>query len=278
MIGFIHSAFGQVWQFGYNYSLPKEDMATNIKQIHSFNMSLSFPIPKTTLYLGLEGNFGGYAKQVSRQEYTFPDEPTRTAPVDVSVYNRVNSLLLFSQFEFTKKGMIRPYINLSGGRMWYTTKLTIDDIDPDYYCDVYLERTTLLTDGSTVGKLGLGFRFDLSYIFKKGVFIDNWYLDLGAFYTSGTRNVRYMSTYAPPPHQHHNPQPTAPQLVEMNFINTQTQIVHKHHVGYVYESPIKLLDFRVRSVFSLGGLERYHKGKRKNPYKSNYVKFKRYKR
>jgi hypothetical protein len=274
MIGFIHSAFGQAWQLGYNYTRPIEPMATNVGLIHNFNTSVFLPIPKTALQIGLEGSFGRYAKQVSRQEYTFPNDPTMTTDVNVYVFNRVNSIFLTSQFEFVKEGMIKPYLNLSAGRMWFKTELSIDDIDDRDNCEPYISTETLLLDGSTVGKLGLGFRFDLSYFLKKHIPIDSWYLDFGAFYTAGMRNVRYMSVYAPPPHQHHNPQTASTQLVEMDFINTQTQVVHKHHVGYVYESPIKLLDFRVGFVFFFKGEERYHRVKRK----SNYVKFKRYKR
>jgi hypothetical protein len=286
ILGTIHSAFCQLLGgYGYNYSRPIGPMATNIERIHSFNPSLFFPIPETTWQIGLEGSWGRYAKQKTQQEYTFPNDPTMITNVNVNVFNQVNSIFLTSQFEFVKQGKIKPYVNLSIGRMWFKTELRIDDIDETDDCEpLYTE--TLLLDGSTVGKMGLGFRIDLPYSEKS-----SWYVDFGVFYMAGMRNVRYMSTYAPTPQQHHNPQPTSTQLIEMDFINTQTQIVHKHHVGYVYESPIKLLDFRVRAVFPLieGGNEanernkpnkRHYQVKRKNPFKNkkNYQKFRRFKR
>jgi hypothetical protein len=253
IIGTTHSAFCQLLGgYGYNYSRPVGPMATNIERIHNINAYISFQIPKTPWQIGLEGSLGRYAKQKTRQVYTFPDDSTMTTDVNVNVFNQVSSIFLTSQFELFKKGRINPYVNLSVGRMWFKTELRIDDIDDTDNCMPSISTEPLLFDESTVGKLGLGFRIDLSYS-KKGT--DNYYLDFGVFYMAGMRNVRYMSAYAPPPHQHHNPQPTSTQLVEVDFINTQTQIVHKHHVGYVYESPIKLLDFRVRFVFPLKDLD-----------------------
>ena len=35
------------------------------------------------------------------------------------------------------------------------------------------------------------------------------------------------------------------QDVMARFINTQTQVIHEHHVGYVYRSVMNMMDYRI---------------------------------
>lgn len=57
-----------------------------------------------------------------------------------------------------------------------------------------------------------------------------------------------MNTDVPSTH-HGSAPPNRTGTVEASFINTQTQVIHKHHVGYVYSSYAQMMDYRLTFSF-----------------------------
>jgi hypothetical protein len=47
-------------------------------------------------------------------------------------------------------------------------------------------------------------------------------------------------------------QPAPDQDVMAKFINTQTQVIHEHHVGYIYSSLLNMVEYRFGVVCRLG--------------------------
>jgi hypothetical protein len=129
-----------------------------------------------------------------------------------------------------------PYIHLKGGVSRYFTTLRIDD--PQDIDDCHpLESDILQGDVAFTGSAGFGARLDMGTMFKqmdKGRF----FIDFSTNYTFGSK-VDYMSVHKPT----ENRIPVAD--VVGKFINTHHQVVHEHHVGYVYRSAIEMLDFRL---------------------------------
>jgi hypothetical protein len=108
-----------------------------------------------------------------------------------------------------------------------------------------VETDILKEDGTMIASFGAGFRWDLSNLFKK-MNEGRLFMDLNANFTQGGY-VDYMNTDAPDsanPHTH-----TSSTDVEADFLNTQTQVIHKHHVGYLYTSPVQMMDYRLGIVF-----------------------------
>jgi hypothetical protein len=228
------------FRMAYEYNPTDGMMTVNIRRVHNINLMGLVQIPKTPLKVGLELTAGGYGHQKTRQTYTFPDDPDLITDVDVHVNNNVTGLLLATQIELPNSKIFHPYMHIAGGFSRFGTSLNIyDDNDLDH-CEP-LESNVLLADNTLIGKFGLGLKWDLSSLFNK---IDKNFLffDMAAQYTFGG-NVRYMNVKGPDPHQNHN-LPRDPQSVEISFQNTQTQVVHKHHVGYVYESPIRMYNLK----------------------------------
>ncbi|MCU0446318.1 MAG: hypothetical protein MUE85_15535 [Microscillaceae bacterium] len=231
------------WEFNvaYDYSRPQGEMAVNIRRIHGAALQGLFHFSKLPLSVGLELGFGGYGYQSQRQTYTFNDgSQTET---DVNVSNNIGNILLVSQLNLLKPSMFNPYIQLRAGMTRYYTNLYIEDPQDVDNCHP-LEQDILISDRALMASLGTGVKWDLSSVFKK-IADNRVFLDLGINYTLGPR-VRYMNVNEPA-HQEMNV-----EGYEAQFINNQTQIVHKHHVGYVYSSPIEMFNFRFGFSFQFG--------------------------
>lgn len=46
-------------------------------------------------------------------------------------------------------------------------------------------------------------------------------------------------------------QPMPKNDVTAKFLNTQTQVIHEHHVGYVYTSMINMIDYRLDVILRM---------------------------
>ena len=123
------------------------------------------------------------------------------------------------------------------------TDLNIYDPDEWDHCSP-VESDILQKDGTLIGSLGAGFRLDMVSVFRKSE-PGKFYLDFHSSVTQGG-TVKYMNSDAPDNHPaNHN----ATDVVTAQFVNTQTQVYHSHHVGTLYASPVQLLDFTLGAVF-----------------------------
>jgi opacity protein-like surface antigen len=223
---------------GYTYMAPMGPMQPHIKRGHGFTMDYYLSPAKKPLAFGLEFNYTQYGYDRSEQIYTF-DNGT-TAPMDIVVDNAITSLMAATRYFFRNDGLLRPYVSGKLGYAWFTTHLNI--YDPNAWDDCApVDNAILLRDGTVAFSVGGGLQYDLSGMFKKMnpnnvIFTLNANLVLGG-------HVKYMNTDAP---EHHQPASTD---VKASFINTQTQVVHEHHVGNVYQSYLEMIDFRAGLIF-----------------------------
>lgn len=220
-------------KMSYNYARPLGEMAINIQRSHGINFEGLYRFKKMPLLVGLEFGFAGYGHQKERQTYTFTDgSQTET---DVHVYNNILNFNLTTQFELLSKSPIKPYVQAKIGMSRFYTDLIIDD--PEDIDDCHpLEQDILLSNVGLVGGAGLGIKWDLASVFGK-MNKNRFYLDVNANYLTGSK-VKYMSVNAP------TPEMMPVDDVNAEFLNRQNQVVHRHHVGYVYESKIELIEYR----------------------------------
>lgn len=226
------------WSAGYTFASPAGKMQQNINQGHGVTLGLQRIVAEKRVALGLDVNFTIYGNDETRQEYTFDDGTV--ADMDVRVTNSFTNMMASVRYNLTMGKKLTPYVGFRAGYAWFRTNLNI--YDPNDWDDCAPVETALLhKDGTLAYAAGGGFQYDLSHIFKRlspGVFN----LNVSAFYTQGGM-VNYMNTDAP---EHHAPTPpNHTGDFTADFINTQTRVVHKHHVGYVYSSLVKMTDFRI---------------------------------
>jgi opacity protein-like surface antigen len=238
------SAAAQSWKstFGMNYafSLPTGGMKPYIKNGNGLTMNLLFEAPSHRIATGLEFAYTGYGHSKSEQEYVFEDGTV--APMNVFVNNSFTSIMAMTRLYLLVDGPVRPYVTFRAGYTHFATRLSIVDPDDFDHCEP-VEKAILSRDGTLAYSAGGGLRIDAGLLFKKAE-KGRFYFDISSNILQGGR-VNYMNEDAPDPGTPHKSSPTRAKEVEARFIDTRTQVVHTHHVGYLYNSFVQMMDFRL---------------------------------
>jgi len=224
----------------YNYMNPMDNMRQHIKRGHGVSLEYYLHPKHSRFAAGIEVNYNLYGRDKSRQVYTFDDNTT--ADADIVVYNNFSTLLLGGRYYLNQSGKFQPYVNAKLGYAWLTTDLYIYDPSDWDQCEP-IDSEILLRDGTLVSSFGAGVQIDLSKN-RPNTFL----LQLQSNMMLGN-NVRYMSASTPGNNHTHQPAPPPTDEVRARFINNQTQVVHEHHVGNVYSSLLRTLDFRLGLSF-----------------------------
>lgn len=242
-----HWAFAQIvgYEFGlgYTYTSPIGTMNQNIKGGNGLTMELNvIPEKINRLAIGMDMNYTVYGNDVSKQEYTFSDGTT--AKMDIIVNNTFLNFMVGGRYYImeVEGKSIKPYVSLKGGYSWFRTNLNIYDPDDNDHCEP-VDTDLLMKDGTFLLSGGGGIQWDLCSIFKKKK-PNRFLFNVGAHLTLGGR-VNYMNSDAPS--QNHSNHYSSD--VSAQFINTQTLVIHEHHVGYVYSSFVEMVELRAGFVF-----------------------------
>jgi len=231
------------WGLNYVYTEPLGSMTHNIRQGNGVSLGFSLLTPSRRFSVGAEIQYTQYGFDKSRQRYDMDDGTT--ADMEVTVSNAFANFLLAGRYYIIKEGKFQPYLSAKGGCSNDPTDLSIYDPDDDDHCEP-VESDMLQRDGTLIGSLGAGFRLDFSTMIRK-MKPGQFFVDFSTNVTQGG-TVRYMNTDAP---SHHPTNHSATDAVQAEFINTQTQVVHSHHVGTLYSSPVQLLDFNFGVCYRL---------------------------
>jgi hypothetical protein len=227
----------------YVYSNPIGGMGVIIDRAHGGTMNFGFVSPDNRFGLGADLSLAIYGRDKSRQEYTFDDGTV--APMDVIVSNTFGTFTAYARFYAKTDGFVRPFFTARAGLTWFNTSLNIYDVDDADHCEP-VEHDVLYDDRAFVAGAGVGARLDFSSIFKS--------MEAGRFFFETSFNlthggqVRYMNTNGPAPGNN------APQgdHVMTQFLNTETQVVHEHHVGYLYRSRMQMTELRFGAAMHIG--------------------------
>jgi len=240
--------FAQGWGteigMNYAYTAPLGSMQQNIRQGHGVTLNIGKSTPSKRFAVGLELQYTGYGYDKSMQQLDMPDGTT--ANMDVTVSNSFVNFMAYGRSYLLTEGKFLPYVTVKGGYSHYATDLNIYDPNEFDSC-APVESEILQKDGTMVGSIGAGFRLDFSSIFRSAR-PDRFYIDFNTSVSQGG-TVRYMNTDAPDNHPANH---DATDAVQAEFVNTQTQVYHTHHVGTLYTSPVQLMDFRLGAFLTLG--------------------------
>lgn len=242
LISIAASSYAQQWQpelsFGYVYASPQDGMGTVIRQGHGLNLGFYGITPGKRWAIGVEFNAVFYGSQEERKQFSFADGTT--ADMDVTVTNYFTQFMIGSRYYLPSPTFIQPYLAAKAGYSPFATRLSIFDPEDDDHCEP-VDSDVLSRSGSLVGAFGVGVQFDLSRVFKSWA-TGRYFIEGSATYTYGGA-VDYMNVDAPAA--------AAGLRRDLNgeFVDTRTQVVHEHHVGYLYRDHIELIDFRL--LFSI---------------------------
>jgi hypothetical protein len=225
------------WGLSYAYSNPSGAMGNIIQQGHGGNVHYGWVNPAGRFAVGLDLSLSLYGHDKSRQEYEMSDGSF--APMDVVVSNTYLNIMVYTRWYLATQGPLRPYLVGKLGYTRFNTDLNIYDPDDRDHCEP-VDHDVLYNDGTFVAAAGAGVKIDLASVFNK-LQKAKFYFDTNINFVQGG-NVRYMNADADP--GHHKPAPDVGH-VTAEFINTQTQIVHEHHVGHLYQSAVQMTEIRV---------------------------------
>lgn len=232
--------FAQRWDLGtsFNYTKPMGGMARNINQGFGITLEGARLLRNAPFAIGAELSYNGYGHDKTRQRYTFDDGSV--TETNVVVNNTFTNVMITGKFFMRKQKLVNPYASTKAGYSWYTTNLTIEDPEDVDGCQP-LESDHLLRDGTFAASVGIGMRLDFTLLFKK-MRTNTLFFDFSAHMTQGG-TVKYMNV------DHHGSTHSPDSDVTARFINNRTQVIHEHHVGYVYNNLVEMMDYRFGVVY-----------------------------
>ncbi len=233
--------FAQNWEFGSNLMLlqPSQSMKRDMNNAFGMTLYLGKNLKDTPLIIGGEMSYGNYGTKNSMQEYTFSDGTTTNTNVHVS--NDIYNLGITSKLFLRKNKNFNPYLSAKAGWSWFKTTLTIEDPDDPDGCTP-LERDILHRDNTFSITGGGGANIDFKTFFTK-VPAGKFFIDLSVQMTQGGR-ITYMNVNA----DAHQPTPPDSDAVMGHFLNARTQVIHEHHVGYVYSNMLNMVEYKLGFV------------------------------
>lgn len=223
----------------YGFALPTGGMKPYVRNGHALNINVLFEAPSKRVATGLELSFTGYGHSKREMDYTFPDGTW--APMNLVITNSILSAMAMTRLYLVLDGPVRPYATFRAGYTHFGTRLNIVDPNDGDSCEP-VESSLLSRDGTFAYGAGGGVRIDIAWL-AKNVERGKYFIDFSSNMLQGGR-VSYMNEDAPEPNMNHR-STTRAKEVEAQFINTQTQVVHAHHVGYLYNSFVQMMDFRL---------------------------------
>lgn len=230
----------QSFEMGTTLTLSQPVNAMSGDMNNAFGLSLAMERKfKNPFSAGLELGFGNYGYQTTRQQYTFDDGSVTETNVNVS--NNLFSLSLTGKHFLRPEKKVNPYLSGKAGWTWFTTQLIIEDPADEYSCHP-VESDILSRDNTYLVSGGAGLRVDFQAL-SPNARSQRLFLDVSVHATHGGI-INYMNVK-----KHHTPSATPDRDVMVKFINTQTQVVHEHHVGFVYSSVLNMVEYRLGVIF-----------------------------
>jgi len=235
----------------YSCSLPLHEMQQNIGPAHNLNLLITSAFKNfSKLSWGVEAGFGQYAFFTKKQDIRFPDGSGFSA--DVSYSSNIASVGMLSRFSFLKKAKVNPFLSGKLGYASFFTKVTIPDPDNPDDCKP-LDKNTPIQDHSFYLAYGAGFQIDISSKKKQ----NRAWLEISVNQMHGTK-VDYVNVKDIKTHIHDDmggPMPISEKTTPLSirFVNVTTQTIHEHQLAEIYNSPLRLLDFRIGVVWNLTG-------------------------
>jgi len=217
--------------FAFQYVKPRGGMSETINNGFGFTLEAAHNFDRP-FSAGLEFSYNNYGYSRTKQQYTFDDGSVTDTYVNVDNY--FLNLNTTGRWFLRNGKTINPYLSAKLGYSWYRTSLNIEDPEDETACEP-LESHILSKDGTVISSGGAGVRIDLG-TFLNSVEPGKLFIDMNAHLVQGGR-VKYMNA-------DHDPDDHPDSDVTAQFINRQTQVVHEHHVGYVYSSFANMMEYR----------------------------------
>lgn len=252
---FAYNANAQ-FAFSTYYQLNTSTMP-QLKTAHGCGIDMFSSVKKSNYSIGISYYMSMYGYKHEPIEFVASDGSMLNTYIDVS--NTFHHVSFYQRYTFgTFSGRFSPFVDAKMGWNFFRTRLYIADPEDESNCEP-LEEAVLQRDNNWAAYAGGGMDVKLNGLFcgenndDKG-----WcFFTLSFGYALGG-TVSYMNVAGTAmantgphngTHQHDTEGNTKVEPYYSSFINTQTKIVHQHHTGYVYTSPINMFQMKAGITF-----------------------------
>ena len=231
---------------GYVYSQTNGMMSHTISAIHSVNFEGFYNFRGSNFAVGVEIGGGSYGIEKSERHYGFENGMEMLAPVIVT--NNIFNSGLMLRYDLTKGTALTPYAIGKAGFSRFGTRLSVEDPRADHTveCPVPIVDEAIHSDYSFTTAIGGGLRYDMENLFS---FLSSnmLFVDFNATFVRGSV-VEYMSVNAPGING--NMINGEVRDVDLQFTTAaQPEVIHEYHTGYLYRTPMELINYRLAVVF-----------------------------
>ncbi|MDX2045363.1 MAG: outer membrane beta-barrel protein [Chitinophagaceae bacterium] len=242
-----YTGFAQ-FEFASSYTLgvPQKQMASHIQPAHQLMLGGHYrlPVKNHDLWVGVDGGFGIYGIKTINQTFTFRDGST--TKTDVRYSNTVEAINAVIRYQIRTKGRVSPYATAAAGLINLATDIYIEDPSDPLACEA-LEAKRVFSDNTLALTYGAGLRIKTGDRDKSG---SGYEIDFAILNTRGGNidytNVRHLGS-----HQGHSDPNGESKPLNAKFINVNTQEIHEHQVAEIYNSPLRMLQFRLGITMKL---------------------------
>jgi len=245
-------------KFSYLFNSPQNFMRSSLDQSHGFAMDYYGSVKKTNYYTGISFNMGIYGYHTEPIDFTATDGSI--VKTNLNITNSYNSWSIYHKYRFSRfeenGGRLIPFIDARTGWAFFRTSLYIEDPEDVSNCEP-LEQDIMQKDNTWNVYGGAGFDFLLSGLRNKenpspcqGL---QSYFTVSFGYNYGGK-VSYMNvdrdgSNTTSQHNHGtSPESGDQSAYYTTWVNTQSQVTHQHHTGYLYNSPVRMLEIKAGFV------------------------------
>lgn len=241
-----------VMDYQYLYNSPLAQMPT-LNNAHGLGFAAYGAVKKSNYYVGINVRTGIYGYHT--EPIDFMDTEGNNVKTNLNITNSYNSWAIYNRYNFGKfsEGHLLPFVEASAGWSFFRTKLYIEDPLDETNCEP-LEKDIMQRDNTWSVYAGAGFGLKLTGLFNKSK-VDypvKTYFTLSFGYNYGGK-VSYMNVDADEAsHIHHNGTSSTnegKQDFYTSWYNTSTQVTHEHHTGYLFTSPVRMME--IKAGFSI---------------------------
>jgi len=226
---------------GLLHSTGQGMMENTVGSGYGFAAELFFFLGESNFSLGLDAGFSVYEDRSFQDLYYFDNG--ELGVVDVNIWNSFSTVGLNTRYHLARNRVINPYVFSRLGSTRFMSNLDIEDprLSHTQYCPVPLVSEMVLSSRTLTFSYGAGVQFDVGKIFSgrpSGVLFD----------------IRAQMLRGGPTRHMSFEEPASFANFESDLFigfasEIEPELVHDYHVGYIYNSPLRMIDTRFQLTF-----------------------------
>jgi hypothetical protein len=242
-------------RYSYVFNSPQNYMRSSLTNAHGFAMEYYKSVKNSNYFTGIGFQVGVYG--YNSEPIAFQTTDGGIVNTNLNITNSFNNWSIYHKYRFTqfeKNGSrLIPFIEGKTGWSFFRTNLFIEDPNDIDNC-APLEQAIMQKDNTWNVYAGAGFDLKISHLRNPEKHTTcscpKLYFSSSVGFHYGGK-VSYMNVdrdgdNTSGQHNHGTSISTDGEKEEFytTWVNNQTQVEHQHHTGYLYTSPLRMLEIK----------------------------------